>query len=94
MAELYRTKADYHVVEVNQLDANNAIALSVWCNGVLVQEHDALQHDITFAAINVPAAEGMQRAQEGDWIVRSLTGNFYVVKEHEFDQMFEAVVDE
>lgn len=93
MAELYRTKADLHVVEVNQLTAENAHALSVWCGGVLVKEHDALQHDITFAAINVPTVSGMKRAQEGDWIVRDLMGSFYPVKAYEFHEVFEAVVD-
>lgn len=93
MAELYRTKEDYHVVEANQLTSENALVLSAWCEGVLVKEHDALQHDITFSAINVPTPEGMKRAQEGNWIVRTIQGHFYSVTQFEFDLIYEAVVD-
>lgn len=93
MAELYRTKLDYHAVEVNQVDHNNSVALAAWCGGVPVVEHDALQHNVVFAAINVPTPNGMMRAQEGDYIVRFTSGSFLCVKENEFDLLFEAVVD-
>jgi len=93
MAELYRSKAGHHPIEANQLTADNAVAVSVWCGGVLVKEHDALQHDITFAAINVPTVNGMKRAQEGDWIIRRTTGDFYPVDPGKFEHLFESVVD-
>lgn len=93
MAELYRTKTDHIQVEVNRLNSNNGLALSEWCGGVLVIEHDALQHDITFAAINVPTPHGNKRAQEGDWIIRLPTGEFYPVTSAQFEALFEAVVD-
>ncbi len=93
MAELYRTKDGHHPIEVNRLTPENALAVSVWCGGVLVREHDALKHEITFAAINVPTAYGMRRAQEGDWIIRRLTGDFLPIKSDKFEQLFESVVD-
>lgn len=94
MAELFRTKDDKHIpVEANLLTADNALAVSIWCNGGLVTEHDALQHDVTFQAINVRTPHGVKRAQEGDWIVLLPTGDFYPVKAEAFDDTFEAVVN-
>lgn len=93
MAELYRTKDSKVKVQANLLTAENALALSVWCSGGLVTEHDALQHDVTFQAINVPTAHGFRRAQEGDWIIYADKLGFYPVKADKFEDMFEAVVD-
>lgn len=93
MAELYRTKDGHHPIEVNRLTPENAEAVSVWCGGVLVMEHDALRHEVTFVAINVPTALGVRRAQEGDWIIRRTTGDFYPVNPYKFEQIFEAVID-
>lgn len=93
MAELYRTKMDWHPVEVNRLTPDNAVAVAAWCGGVPVTEHDALQHDITFAAVNVPTNKGMKRAQEGDWVIRYQYGNFDTFTSIEFETFFEAVVN-
>lgn len=93
MAELYRTKDGHTPIEVNQLLSTNGEAISLWCGGVLITEHDALRHDITFVGINVPTSLGMKRAQEGDWIVRRPTGDFVVVDPGRFEHLFEAVVD-
>lgn len=93
MAEKYRTKEDYHAIDARQLTSENAHFLTAWCAGVFVTEHDALQHDVTYAAINVPTAEGMKRAQEGDWIVRYIVGYFDTFKAADFERLFEEVVD-
>lgn len=93
MVELYRTKDTHILVEANCLTAENAPSLALWCAGGLVTEHDALQHDITFAAINVNTSRGTKRAQEGDWIVRLPTGEFYPVKPDKFDDYFESYTD-
>ena len=94
MADLYRSKADYHAVEVNQLTHDNAEALAFWCGGVAVTEHDALRHDITFAGVNVPTPNGMMRAQEGDYIIRFTSGSFLRLNSSDFERLFEAVVDD
>lgn len=92
MAELFRTKKDHIPVEANKLTSENVVALAAWCDGVSVVEHDALQHDITYAAINVPTPFGMRRAQEGDWIAH-VNQDFLVIKSTDFDSVLEAVVD-
>lgn len=91
MVELYRSLDDLYDVEVNQVTRENVEAVTAWCEGVSVVEHDALDYAVTFAAINVPTLHGMQRAQEGDYIVRQLSGSFVVVKSYEFARKYEAL---
>lgn len=93
MAELIKTKSGDLKLQANRLTATNSVAVSLWCGGVLVKEHDALQHEVTFEAINVPTGLGIKRAQEGDWILQRPTGDFVVVKPDKFDDIFELVVD-
>jgi hypothetical protein len=88
MAELY-LDADKMEVEANSLTPENAEALAIWCGGVAVVEHDAFNHAQTYAGVNVPTFRGMQRASEGDWIVRNAKGFFYIVKHHKFQELFE-----
>lgn len=91
MVDLYMAKEDDRLFEANQLTADNALPVAIWCGGVNVVEHDAFFHNQTFQAINVPTAEGMVRAQEGDYIVRSPSGSFYVMKAAEFQEAFDTV---
>lgn len=94
MAELIRTKETQVPVVANKVTPQNVSAVTAWCGGVQVTEHDALQHDITFVGINVPTSNGMKRAQEGDYVIRNIAeDNFYVVSADRFDELFESVVD-
>lgn len=93
MADLFQSKNCDNKIEANMLTSDNAAAVSAWCGGVLVTEHDALRHDITFAAINVPTVVGKKRAQEGDWIIKRTTGDFYPLPDYKFKELFKAVVD-
>lgn len=93
MAELVKPKSGFSTMQANQLTSENAITLALWCGGVLVEEHDALNHDIVFPGINVPTEQGMRRAQEGDWIIQRPAGDFLALKPDKFDQLFEVVVD-
>lgn len=92
MADLFQSKNGEHKIEANLLTADNAEAVSIWCGGVLVTEHDALQHDITFVAINVPTVNGKKRAQEGDWIIKRPAGDFYPVSDQKFKELFDPIV--
>jgi hypothetical protein len=80
-------------VEANRVDSENADAIALWCGGVAVVEHDALEHSYTYAAVNVPVKNeyGVARAQEGDWVVRAPEGYFYVLRHNTFRQLFSAV---
>lgn len=91
MAEKYFSLDDCFNVEANQLTHDNVEAVALWCGGVSVVEHDAIDNNVTFAGINVPTPHGMQRAQEGDYIVRQLIGDFIVVKAYDFAKKYEAL---
>lgn len=93
MVELYVTKEEHYTVEANLLTAENAEAVAVWCGGIAVIEHDALDHGVTYAAINVPTSDGPKRAQEGDWIVRQPTGFFEPMKYERFRMLFDPLSD-
>lgn len=92
MAELFRSKVGQHPIEANRVTPETVEAVAIWCGGVHIVEHDALKHEITFAAINVPTSLGMKRAQEGDWIVRRPTGDFVPCSNERFHELFETVV--
>lgn len=93
MAELFLRKADNEPIEANLVTSEHADAIALWCGGVAVIEHDAFQHEKTYAGINVPTARGMQRASEDSWIIRTTTGNFEVVNPNLFPILFEPVKD-
>jgi hypothetical protein len=94
MAELVKLKHFDIVLEANRLRADNAEAVAAWCGGVLVVEHHALNHDITYPGINVPTSWGMRRAQEEDWIIKLGPDSFTVVSPTEFWTRYEmAVID-
>jgi hypothetical protein len=75
----------------NQVTRDNVTAVALWCGGVSVTEHDALEHSKTFPAINVPTSAGNQRAQECDYVVKRPDGSFMVVKPDVFDELFEPI---
>lgn len=91
MAKTFVSLDDCFNVEANELTHENVEAVALWCGGVSVVEHDALDHNLTFFGINVPTSNGIKRAQEGDYIVRQLIGDFIVVKSYEFSKKYEAL---
>lgn len=92
MAELFKSRSDNIPIEANRVSKDTVTAVALWCGGVEVVEHDALNHEETYAAINVPTVNGMMRAQEDDWIIRRATGDFYPLSEHRFRELFEPAV--
>lgn len=66
--------------EARNLTANNAAELAHWCSGMLVKEHDALDHNKVSPGINVLTADGVQRASVGDTIIRNNDGTFRIFK--------------
>lgn len=62
------------------LTARNAQEIADWCGGVVVIQHDALEHSNTTPGVNVPTPEGVQRAQVGNTIVQNADGTFEIFK--------------
>lgn len=66
--------------QARMLTAANVEELAEWCGGVSVVEHDALDHGVTYAALNVPTSQGVRRAREGNLVIRLHDGTFDVFK--------------
>jgi hypothetical protein len=66
--------------EARTLTSDNVDELAAWCGGVPVVEHDALDHGVTYAALNVPTSNGVARAYEGQLIIRQHDGTFTIFK--------------
>ena len=66
--------------QARMLTSLNVEELAEWCGGVSVVEHDALDHGVTYAALNVPTPQGVKRAREGNLIIQQHDGSFEVFK--------------
>lgn len=92
MADLYRRKdGEPGDVHVNQLTKDNATELTLWCGGVQVEEMDAFDASKKYVGINIPTQFGIQRASEGDFIVRGDNGDFWPITPWRFEKIYERV---
>lgn len=67
--------------ESRTLTHANAKEVAEWCEGILVDEHDALDHSVTSPGINLAVAGGtVQRASLNDVIIRLNDGQFVIFK--------------
>ena len=66
-------KAVKRDVQAEQLTADNAEELALWCLGVIVVEHDPHNHT-TSKAINYPTFYGTRRVSEGQYLVKDQDG--------------------
>lgn len=71
-------------VEVMQVTAACAEAVALWCSGVPVVEHDALNYSQTYPGINLMTKNGPKRASDGDYVIKHSDGWFEVQKPSEF----------
>lgn len=78
-------------VTARQLTADSITVISVWSGGTPVVEHDALDYEMTYPALNVPTHTGPMRASQGDYVVRLPDGSFDVRKAYEFRSKFREV---
>lgn len=79
MSRLFRKKPV--VIEAVQWSGSNIEELKEFM-GVIV---------INFGRVIVHTEEGYMRAEEGDWIIRGVKGEFYPCKPGIFDLTYEAV---
>lgn len=78
-------------IEAIKLTGDNVTAVALWCSGIPVTEHDALNHDQTFAGINVPTKGDTKRASENDWVIRLPDDSFDVLKGWQFRSTYREV---
>lgn len=79
-------------VEAIQLSAESVHRAAVWSGAVETEEIDPFDKTVRFVALNVPTLQGIERCQEGDYVVKDNEGNFGVVKKSEFEAKY-ALVD-
>lgn len=62
----------------------NAHEIAAWCGGYVAEQ----------GRIFVPTLEGEMRANDGDWIIQGVKGEFYPCKPDVFDASYELVDQE
>lgn len=66
--------------EARILTRDNAEFIAHWCGGRAVIQEDALDSSLTTPGVNVPTADGVQRAQVGDMVIRNHDGSYRIHK--------------
>lgn len=66
--------------EARLVSASNIEEVAEWCRGVVVTEHDGLDHSITNPALNVGTITGVERVHIGDTLIKNHNGSFQVWK--------------
>lgn len=90
----YRRKEEPLVdteVEAVQLTATNVGEVVAWCRGVQVEEIDALDATKKYVGVNFSSWNGIQRASEGDYIIKDALGDFHSRWPQAFETQFERV---
>lgn len=66
--------------EARMVSESNITEVAEWCGGVVITEHDALDHSVTNPALNLPAGDEVVRAHIGDTIIKNHNGTFQIFK--------------
>lgn len=82
------------IIEARQINADDweeVGRIAQWCQADLVDIENFLAHDDK-AVMVITTLEGPMYADDGDWIVRGIKGEFYPVKPDIFEATYESVV--
>lgn len=66
--------------EARLVSESNIAQVAEWTGGVIVTEHDALDHSVTNPALNLLTINGIERAHIGDTIIKNHNGTFQIWK--------------
>lgn len=80
-------------VHAVQLTKDNVHEVAEWCTGQEVVEIDALDNTKTYVGLNFIGWAGMERASEGDYIIKDNLGDFHSRWPTSFEQYFEKMED-
>lgn len=78
-------------VEAIQLTPETVKRAALWSGGVEIEEIDPEDSTKKFCGLNIPTLTGVQRAQEGDYILKNLQGHVTVMPKREFEARYEIV---
>lgn len=65
--------------DARTVSASNAREIAEWCGGVVVDEHDALDHSAVQPGINVLCGSEVRRASIGSVVIQKNDGTFEVL---------------
>lgn len=66
--------------------------IAEWCGGRFNSDVKPSDHTDVRYSISIPTLEGIMTADEGDYIIRGVKGEFYPCKPDIFEATYEAVV--
>lgn len=67
--------------------------VAAWCGGRFNTDVKPSDHTDVRYSISIPTLEGVMTANEGDWIIRGVQGEFYPCKPDIFEATYEPVQD-
>lgn len=67
-------------MQARTLTAVNVMEIAEWCNGLIVTEHDALDHSAVSPGINLRCGDEVKRASVGSVIICKFDGTFDVLR--------------
>ena len=76
MPKEYRRKPD--TVLAGRLSKDNVEHVAVWCGGKQIEEINPTDSSDRYVALNVPTMNGIERASEGDFIIKNSRGEISV----------------
>ena len=65
--------------------------IAAWCGGRFNTDVKPSDHTDVRYTISIPTLEGVMTADEGDWIIRGVAGEFYPCKPEIFEATYEEV---
>lgn len=86
---LFKPRTPETRLEARRLTKDLAEDIAQWCGGMLVTEIDPQNPSETFVGINVPTQLGIQRASQGEWIVKLKNGSFTSFSDQDFRDTYE-----
>ena len=81
------------VIEAMQFESGKApghgYEVAAWCGGRFNTDVKPSDHTDVRYSISIPTLEGVMTADEGDWIIRGVQGEFYPCKPDIFAATYE-----
>lgn len=68
--------------------------IAAWCGGRFNTDVKPSDHTDVRYSISIPTLEGVMTAEEGDYIIRGVQGEFYPCKSDIFEATYERVADD
>lgn len=95
MSEPKRFRKKPVVIEAMQFTPKSGpgtgYGIAGWCGGRFNTDVKPSDHTDVRYTISIPTLEGIMTADEGDWIIRGVQGEFYPIKEAIFRETYDPV---